>query len=154
MSFFQSLTDSPVGQLIGGSNHLVGAVFQYVHIIGLLLVLTAALLLSLRVLGLGLRQQSLREVALLARPLLYGGLGATVASGLLMFASNAVIYAANPALQLKALLLVPAAAVQVVFFRLVFSSAHPRSPALTLGAMASLVLWFGTGLAGRAIGFI
>jgi hypothetical protein len=153
MSIFQSLVDSPVGQLIGGSNHLVGAAFQYVHILGLIALLTAALLVSLRVLGWGLRKQPLQDIAQSARPLLYWGLAATVGSGLLMFASNAVIYASNPALQLKVVLLLLAVAVQVAFFRWIAVKPE-RSAGLHVGAIASLVLWFGTGLAGRAIGFV
>ncbi|MES2946633.1 MAG: hypothetical protein V4772_27520, partial [Pseudomonadota bacterium] len=113
MSFLQSLQDGPLGQLLRGSNILVGAVFQFVHIIGLVLLLTSVLLLALRLLGLGLKRQSVAEVAELARPFLWWGLAATMLSGLVMFASNALVYAAHPALQAKLVLLVLAVLLQI-----------------------------------------
>jgi hypothetical protein len=152
MSFFESLQSSPVGHLINGSDHLVGAAVQVVHIGGIVALLTAVLLVALRLLGLGLKQQSLAEVEKLARPFLWGGLAATVVSGTLFFISTAVIYATKEALQIKIVLLVLALLLQFgLIKRLV---AHPASKALSTGAaVASLVLWFSVGLAGRAIGF-
>jgi hypothetical protein len=152
MSIYESLQSSPVGHIISGSNHLVGAAVQVVHIAGIVLLLTAVLLVSLRLLGLGLKQQSLEEVEKLARPFLWAGLVATVVSGTLFFISTAVIYATKEALQIKLVLLVLALALQFGLVRRLV--AHPASQALSTGAaVASLVLWFGVGLAGRAIGF-
>lgn len=152
MNFLESLQSSPVGQLIGGTDHLVGAAFQFIHIVGLVLLLTGVLLVALRLLGLGLKQQSLAEVAQMARPFLWWGLAAAVISGGLMFASTAVIYVTKEALQLKLVLLVLAVLLQLGLIRRLVS--HPAGKALaTSGALASLVLWFGVGLAGRAIGF-
>jgi hypothetical protein len=152
MSLLESLQNGPVGQLINGSNHLVGVVVQFVHIVGIVLLLTSVLLVALRLLGLGLRQQSIAEVARLARPFLYLGLAAAVISGSLMFISTAVVYAAKTALQIKLVLLVLAVLLQSTLVRSLV-----RQPAGRLlsasGAVASLLLWVGVGLAGRAIGF-
>lgn len=152
MSIFETLQDSPVAHLINNSNHLVGAAFQIVHIVGIVLLLTSVLLVALRLLGLGLREQSLAEVEKMARPFFWWGLGATVLSGSLFFVSTATIYATKSALQIKLVLLVLAILLQFgVVRRLV---AHPGNKALAAGsAVASLTLWFGVGLAGRAIGF-
>jgi hypothetical protein len=152
MSFYESLQSSAVGQLISGSDHLVGAAVQTVHIGGIIALLTAVLLVALRLLGLGLQQQSLAEVEKLARPFLWFGLVATVVSGSLFFISTAVIYATKEALQIKLVLLVLAVILQFGLVRRLV--AHPASKTLsTSAAVASLVLWFGVGLAGRAIGF-
>jgi hypothetical protein len=152
MSFFESLQNSPVGHIISGSDHLVGAAIQIVHIGGIVALLTAVLLVALRLLGLGLKQQSLAEVEKLARPFLWWGLAATVVSGTLFFISTAVIYATKEALQIKIVLLVLALLLQFGLIRRLV--AHPASKALTTSAaVASLVLWFSVGLAGRAIGF-
>jgi len=151
-TFFEYLQSSAVGQLISGSDHLVGAAVQIVHIAGIILLLTAVVLVALRLLGLGLREQSLAEVETLARPFLWAGLVATVISGTLFFISTATIYAPKGALQIKLVLLVLAIALQFGLVRRLVN--HPASKALTTGgAIASLVLWFGVGLAGRAIGF-
>jgi hypothetical protein len=81
------------------------------------LLLTAVLLVSLRLLGLGLKQQSLAEVEKLARPFLWWGLAATVVSGTLFFISTAVIYATKEALQIKLVLLVLALLLQFGLIR-------------------------------------
>jgi hypothetical protein len=151
-TFLESLQSSAVGQLISGSNHLVGAAVQIVHIAGIVLLLTSVLLVALRLLGLGLREQSVAEVEELARPFLWWGLAATVISGSLFFISTAVIYAPKWAFQLKLVLLVLAVLLQFGLIRRLVN--HPASKAMTRGgAVASLVLWVSVGLAGRAIGF-
>jgi hypothetical protein len=152
MRFYESLQNSAVAHLINESNHLVGAAFQIVHIVGIVLLLTAVLLVALRLLGLGLREQTLAEVEKLARPFLWLGLAATVISGSLFFVSTAVIYATKTALHIKLVLLVLAVLLQFGLVRRLV--AHPASKAVASGAaLASLTLWFGVGLAGRAIGF-
>lgn len=152
MRFYESLQSSSVAHLINESNHLVGAAFQIVHIVGIVLLLTAVLLVALRLLGLGLREQSLAEVQKLAQPFLWLGLAATVISGSLFFVSTAVIYATKTALQIKLVLLVLAVLLQFGLVRRLV--AHPASKAVAgAGAIASLTLWLGVGLAGRAIGF-
>ncbi len=152
MSFLQTLQNSPVGQFINSANPLVGVLVQFIHIVGIVLLLTAVLLVALRLLGLGLRQQSVAEVAQLARPFLYWGLAAAVLSGGLMFVSTAVVYAAKTALQIKLVLLLVAVLLQSTLIRRLVRT--PAGPAWSAGgAVASLVLWTGVGLAGRAIGF-
>ena len=88
----------------------------------------------------------------LTRPFFWWGLAATVLSGSLFFVSTATIYATKSALHIKLVLLVLAVLLQFgVVRRLV---AQPGSKALAAGtAVASLTLWVGVGLAGRAIGF-
>jgi hypothetical protein len=152
MSIYESLQSSAVGHIISGSNHLVGAAFQVVHIVGIVLLLTAVLLVGLRLLGLGLREQTLAEVEKLARPFLWLGLAATVISGSLFFISTAVIYATKTALQIKLVLLVLAILLQFGLIRRLVANPASRAVA-TAGAVASLTLWLGVGLAGRAIGF-
>ena len=153
MSLLEDLRNGPIGQIMGNHGNLVGATFQIIHIVGLVSLLTGVLLIALRLLNTGLKYQTTEEVLQLARPFIWLGLSATVVSGVVMFASNAVAYAAHPALQLKLVLLLLATIVQVVLFRYVVSNKLPNRFAVG-AALALLVLWFGTGLAGRAIGFI
>lgn len=150
-TLLQALQDSAISQLLRGANPLLVIAFQLLHIIGLLTLLTAVLLLALRLLGLGLRQQSALEVAQLARPLQRWGLLAVLVSGAALFGSNPLVYAANPALQIKLVLLLLAVILQAGLLRGLLQS---RQIFARTGALASLLLWGGTGLAGRAIGFI
>ncbi len=151
-TLLQALQDSAISQLLRGANPLLVIAFQLIHIIGLLTLLTAVLLLALRLLGLGLRQQSALEVAQLARPLQRWGLLAVLVSGAALFGSNPLVYAANPALQIKLVLLLLAVILQAGLLHWLLQG-KPMFFART-GALASLLLWGGTGLAGRAIGFI
>jgi hypothetical protein len=152
MSFFETLQSSSIAQFVIGGNHLVEATFQIIHVVGILLVLTAVLLIGLRLLGLGLHEQSLAAVQKMAQPFLWLGLAAAIISGSMLFVSTAVIYAAKTVLQIKLVLLVMAVVLQFGLVRRLVT--HPVSNAVARGAaLASLTLWFGVGLAGRAIGF-
>lgn len=142
-----------MGQIMTHHGVLVGAVFQFIHILGLVSLLTAVLLVALRLLGWGLKQQTVQAVTDLARPFFWVGLVAAGTSGFVMFASNANTYAAHPALQIKIGLLVAALAVQLGWLRYLVRQPQPNGWARS-GAVASLALWFGVGLAGRAIGFM
>lgn len=153
MNFLAALQAGPIGQIMTHHGVLVGAVFQFVHIIGLVSLLTAVVLVAFRLLGWGLKQQSVEEVTQLARPFLWFGFVAAASSGFVMFASNATAYAAHPALQLKFLLLLAAFGLQVGWVRKLVQQPQPGAWARG-GAVLSLALWFSVGLAGRAIGFI
>jgi len=176
MSILLTLQEGPLGQVIGKNTNLVGAVFQYVHILGFVFLLSAALLLALRVFGQGLRAQTLAQLNAVLRPFLWWGLAAAVFSGVVMFASNAVIYATNPALQIKLLLLVLAAVLQLVLSQRWLGKPGAEAPSaqaaptvaapaqaslaasipvpLAAGVVLLLLLWLSTAVAGRAIGFI
>ncbi len=59
----QAIQDSPVAHAVSKSNHLVGAGLQIVHVLGFILLLSALVMLSLRLVGLALKQQPLASVA-------------------------------------------------------------------------------------------
>jgi hypothetical protein len=148
------IQNSPVAHAVSKSNHMVGAGLQIVHVLGFILLLAALLMLSLRLLGLILKKQPLPLVARDATRLIWVGLGAAVASGVLMFVSTPKLYYFNWAFELKMALFLAAIIVQLALFRRVAASESP-SPALARTAVAlSLLSWFGVGLAGRMIGFI
>ena len=78
-------------------------------------------------------------------------------SGLLMVANGPVRYYYNPAFRLKMVLFI----VAVLFHFILQVTAARRSPAriakswwLKTGAVFSLILWLGIGVAGRAIGYV
>lgn len=137
-----------------GANHLVIEVTEVVHVLGLVSLLTAVLLLSLRLLGVVLRPLPSAAIARAAAPLLWGGLAATLATGTLLFLSGPVRYYANAAFGPKMVLLALALAVQVALYRRVAAAPEPAPVVARSGAALLLALWFGVGLCGRAIGYI
>ncbi len=127
---------------------------QIVHVLGLILLLTALLLVNLRLLGWGLRLLPLQQVVRATRKALWLGLALAMGSGALLFLSAPVHYAGNAAFVPKMALLLVALLVQASLYRRVTRSASPP-PLLARGTAAiSLSLWFSVGLAGRAIGFV
>ena len=154
ITFIQAVQDTSIGTAIRDAGDWLGASIGVLHILGLVLLLTSVLLLNLRLLGFGLLQQSIAQIAAAARPLFWLGLLLTVFSGVILFISNAVQYFQNPAFLPKMTLLALALAFQVTVLSKV--SRTPRSPlVLTRGAaVVSLTLWLATGFAGRAIGFV
>jgi len=146
--------ETPPILALRGANHLVVEVTEVAHVMGLVSFLAALLLVNLRLVNLGLRRQSVSDVARAAAPLLWGGLVLTLCTGTVLFLSGPVRYVLNSAFQPKMVLLVLALFVQLVLYRrVVRRDAAPAGTARFVGTL-SLLLWFGVGLCGRAIGYV
>jgi hypothetical protein len=154
LDVLNALQYSFVGQSVAKSNHLVGATFQVIHVLGFVVLLASVVLVNLRLLGYGLRGQTTQQIATETNRLIWGGFAFAVLSGTAMFFSVVELYYFNPAFRLKMILLLAAALLQLTLFRKVTAAESP-SPALARVSVAlSVVLWFGVGLAGRAIGYV
>lgn len=148
------LYQTPVVEFLRKSDHRVIEVVEIFHVLGLVLLLTGVLLINLRLLGAGLRRQSLPQVAQAAKPLIWTGLSLAILTGLTIFLSAVLNYNANSAFWPKMILLVLAVAVQFTLLKKVTATETPN-PVLARGtAVLSLILWFSVGLMGRAIGFV
>ncbi len=132
---------------------------EIVHILGFVVVVGAAVLFDLRLLGLAPRL----SVGDLAGHLLSwsrAGLTLVVPSGLLMFAAHAAEMAGNPAFRLKLLLILAAGVNALVFHRGVYRRVDawgcgPRTPAAAKAAgILSLVLWAGVLSCGRLLAYL
>ena len=152
-SVLTAIQDSSIAHLISKSNHLVAAGLQVVHVLGFIALLASLVLISLRLLNLVLKQQPLIDVTRDANRLFYVGLALTVASGVLMFVSTPKLYYYKAAFELKMLLFITALLIQFAVFRRVATSTSPHPVLTRTTVAASLVTWFGIGLAGRMIGF-
>jgi len=154
LDFFNAIQHSAIGSAVAKSNHLVGATAQIFHVLGFIILLSAVLLTNLRLLGVGLRDQTAKQLAGETNKLIWIGLASAVISGLFMFFSAVELYYFNPAFNYKVLLLVAAIVLQILWFRKILSAETPNPAVARAGALISIGLWFSVGLAGRAIGFV
>lgn len=132
---------------------------EVVHLLGLALLVGSAAMWDLRLLGAARRI----PVSALAGYLLPGarvGFVVAVISGVLLFASDAVAVASNPAFRLK-LVAIAAALLNIgVFHARTFRSAAEwdvdvrPAPAARAAAVLSLFLWALTVIAGRFIAYV
>lgn len=152
--FFTYLQNSPVGHAVRKADILVGAALQVFHVAGFLMLLAAVVLVNLRLLGVGLKNQSVAQVARASSIVLWAGAGTAILSGALIFMSAAVHYYPNEAFWWKMALLGAALVFQLTIHRSVSGAEAPSRAAARAVAAVSLTLWFGVGIAGRAIGFI
>ena len=139
---------------VAKADHLFTAGLQVVHVIGFILLLSSLLLISLRLLGLIFKQQSVAQIARETLRLLWLGLALAVFTGLVMFIGAPRHYAYNPAFVAKMVLLVIAVIVQAALFGRVATSETPRPALARAGVALAVFFWFGVSLAGRAIGFV
>ncbi len=129
-------------------------VIESVHLLGLCLLGGAVLVVDLRMLGAGLRNQSIAELAAHARPWLWASIVILIATGVPLFLSEAIKCYYNRSFWVKIITL-PVALLFTLFVR----ERVARDPDLETSirsrwaASGSLLLWFVVAAAGRWIGF-
>jgi hypothetical protein len=139
---------------LGASTARIAWLFV-VHLAGLTLLLGGTVVISLRLLGIGLRSQPLPQLARDVAPWRMAGLVLSLVSGALIFTGGAASYYEGAWFRQKMTLLCVALVFNFTVFRRVTQAAErPSGHWLdrTTGALA-LLLWFGVGVAGRAIAF-
>lgn len=149
-----SLGESALGQWLGQSTDRIAWLFV-IHLTGLTLLMGGTLVVSLRLLGIGLRSQPLGQLARDISPWRTAGLILMLVSGALIFAGGAVTYYEGHWFRLKMQLLLLALVFNFTLFRRVANAEQGRfSPwVVRLTGAVALLLWFGVGAAGRAIAF-
>src|SRR5262245_12782246 len=154
LPFFQWVSTTPVGQAISMSPWLF-AVIESVHLLALAVIGGAVLMLDLRLLGLGLRDQPIERVARDAFPWFVGSLIVMIITGFGLFASEAIkCYYSTPFwVKMTSLLLAMIFAFTVRRRIALAGEGQVRPMWLKVVAIVSLVLWFGVGASGRWIGF-
>jgi uncharacterized membrane protein SirB2 len=152
-NLFHAIQTSEIATGIGNLDHMFGALAQLLHIAGLLLLLSAILLVNLRLLGLGLKRQSVTQLVKATNPLINYGFGLLLVSGIFVFLPSADLYYPNPAFWAKFVLLGLAILIQLSLYRKVTASDEANKFLAAFTAFLSLTLWFGVGFTGRAIGF-
>jgi hypothetical protein len=139
---------------IAKANHMLVAVLQIIHVFGLIFLLGPLILISLRVLGLVLREQPLEDIVRPTRKLSAIGLASSLVSGLFMFLSAPLHYYGNWAFDAKMKVVLAALLVYGLIF--VWTPKWIRAHAVLAKChvLVSLALWIIVCMAGRAIGFV
>jgi hypothetical protein len=154
LPFFTWVENSAVGGTIRSSSWLF-PVIEAVHLLGLAVIGGAVLVVDLRLLGFELRRQPVAELARDAQRWLIGSLMVMVATGSLLFTSEAIKCYYHAAFWVK---------MTSLFLAIVFTFTVRRKVAMAdesrirplwskLVALVSVTLWSGVGIGGRWIGF-
>jgi hypothetical protein len=145
---------SAVGEGIRNSQWLF-PVIEAVHLLGLVVIAGAVLVVDMRLLGLGLRRQPVAQLAEDAQPWLIGSLVVMLATGFLLFLSEATKCYYSLAFTVKMTSLFLAIVFTFTVHRKVVMADEARiAPFLgKLVAVVSVILWSGVGIGGRWIGF-
>jgi hypothetical protein len=154
LPFFEWADNSWLAETIRDSAFYFSAILT-VHLFALTVLLGAILFLNLRLCGIIMRQQPVSHLARELAPWVFWSFLVMVISGSLMFVSEAVRLWASGPFQVKMMLLLSAIVWHYTVHRTVSQSDRDSQLRLNIFvAGVSLLLWFGTGLAGRAIGFL
>jgi hypothetical protein len=154
LPFFTWCEHSAVGEAIRDSQWLF-PVIESVHLLGLVVIAGAVLVVDMRLFGLGLRRQPVAELARDAQPWLIGSLMVMLATGSLLFVSEATKCYYSLAFSVK---------MTSLFLAIIFTFTVRRKVAMAdeirmrplwskLVAVVSVTLWSGVGVGGRWIGF-
>ena len=152
--YFHAIEFSAVGQAIKNTSWAF-AVTESVHLLALAVIGGAVLVVDLRMLGFGLRRQSVADIARDAQPILVASLAVMLVTGIMLFTSEAVKCYYSYPFRVKMSALALAIIFTFTVRRNVTRAADGRIGPLTYKAVAvvSLMLWLTVGAAGRWIGF-
>jgi hypothetical protein len=153
LELFKAIQTSGFSRLIGSQDHFFCATAQLFHIAGLILLLASIVLVSLRLLGIGLPNQSLPQLAKSTKWLVWTGLGLLTASGIVIFVPAATNYVPNTFFWSKFILLAAALLLHFTLYHKITASENPNPLIAKTTAVLSLTLWFSVAFAGRFIGF-
>ena len=152
LPFFQWCNDTAIGAAIRNSRTLF-PIIESIHLLALTLLLGTIVVLDLRLLGAGLRKQPLPLIARALSPLTFWSLLTMLATGFLLFASEAMKSSDSPPFRFKMVALALALVFHLGVFRVAVNSETLGRVRSVVTATLSLTLWFGVAVAGRAIGF-
>jgi hypothetical protein len=154
LQLFKWFDATPISVIIRNSTYIFPVV-EVLHLFGLTLLLGTVTVIDLRMLGVGMRRQSVAEVAGQLAPWSIGAAFLTIISGILLFLSEAMKCYGNAAFPYKMWFLLGGIILYLVAQRRVTSPSSTMGPgALKVIAVLSLILWYGVAIAGRAIAFV
>lgn len=151
---FEWFEATSVGAMIRQSTWMF-PVIEAMHLLALALIGGAVLVVDLRLFGWGLRRMSVRQLASDAQPWMVGSLIMMIITGVLLMLSEAIKCYYNVAFWWKMGFLAVAIIYTFTVRRRVIAMDDGRLGPLgaRVAAAASVILWSGVGISGRAIGF-
>ena len=129
-------------------------VIETVHILALALLYGSILIVDLRLLGAGLVGMPISKVAASLWPWTMASLAIILSTGALLFLSEAMRVYGNDGFTFKMICLFLALLFHFTVFRRVTASDTGTVRERALVALASMALWLGVGIGGRAIAFV
>ncbi len=152
--FFQWCDNTIISQAIRNSR-VAFPVIENFHLFALTVLLGSLVVLVLRQFGLLYKAQPISEVADALRPWNRWSLVVMLTSGILLFLSEAMKCYSNTSFRVKMIFLFLALLFQFTIYNRVVKNEGKSAPVGgKIAAAVALCLWFGVGLAGRAIGFL
>ena len=154
----QLIYDSHIGTAIRESDYAF-SIIESVHVLGITLLIGTIAILDLRMLGLVLRRISVSRIAKAVFPLTWSGFVVMFISGSLLFWAEAAKNYTNPAFRIKLVLLALVGLNPLIFHTTIYRRVDEWevlaiSPwRARVAAIASLTLWSGIIIAGRAIAY-
>jgi len=154
----QLLYDSGFGTMIRESDYAY-SIIESVHVLAITLVVGTIAILDLRMLGAILRPVPVTLIARAVLPLTWLGFAVSFLSGFLLFWAEAAKMYSNPSFRVKLILLALVGLNPLIFHTTVYRRVHEwESQHVTpwrarAAAIASLTLWGGIIVAGRAIAY-
>ncbi len=149
--FFEWADGLPLSTWIRDSSVLFPLV-EVVHILALTVLLGSIVLLSMRLMGAGLKQLPVKKLATTLAPFTNWALVTMLLSGALLFGSEALKCYENPPFFFKMTMLALALIFHFTVMRPALNADAGRVRAAAT-AMGALLLWFAVAVGGRAIGF-
>lgn len=158
MSLFelcQWLHDTPAAAVMRRSSATFTAI-NTIHALGIVLVAGTIMMVDLRLLGLGLRKETVKDVVSRIVPLTLCGFALMATTGLLMFFPEAVRYYKSPAFRIKLVLLMLLGLNALIFHLTVYRDASQwelgHVPVRArLAGLVSILFWIGVIACGRSI---
>jgi hypothetical protein len=150
--FFKWCDATWVSTVIRDSRYIF-PVIETFHLFALTLLLGTVCVINLRLFGLIMRRQPVSQLARDLAPWTLGGLIVVLTSGILLFLSEAMKCYGSVPFQYKMVFLFSAIIFHYTIFRYVTKPDEVKPVLGAFTAIVSLTLWFGVGVAGRAIGF-
>lgn len=154
----QVFYDSHFGTMIRESDNAF-PIIETIHVLSITLLFGTIAVLDLRMLGVVLRSISVARIARGVLPLTWAGFAVSLTSGFLLFWAEAAKNYPNPAFRAKMVLLLLAGLNPLIFHTGVYRRVSEwesleLSPwRARAAAVASLTLWSGVIVAGRAIAY-
>src|SRR5262245_7731649 len=147
--------NTAISEWIRESNWAV-AILEVFHLFGLIFLLGSVFMIALRSFGLVMHRDPVDKVVRNLAPATLGGLALMTLTGGLIFASGATRYVDSRSFQVKMSIYAIAIVVQCAVYILALRRREQASSGAIWVVMCGLtmLLWFGVGIAGRAIAFI